>query len=189
MLGGNTAPGWTPTAWDNNGAGTSASTPQVAAACALWLAQYGAKFPSGWQRVSACRRALYESSSAPFGNSQIGIGRLNVEAMLAPALANLIIAAGASNQLEFIAPDAVSFPLLRLLFDLPPPGLAAGEMCETEALQLVYTSSDPHLRELVRQNFNTRDVDPANGAYIRAALKAHPDISSTLTGYLNTPTT
>ena len=180
--------GSTPTAWDNDGAGTSASTPQVAAACALWLAQYGAKFPNGWQRVSACRRALYESSSAPLGNSQIGIGQLNVEAMLSPSLANLIIAAGANNQLEFIEPDAVSFPLLRLLFDLPPPGQAVGEMCETEALQLVYTSPDPHLRELVRQNFNASSVDPANAAYMRSALKSHPDISSALAGYLNKPT-
>jgi len=188
MLGGSGAPNWTPTAWDNNGAGTSASTPQVAAACALWLSLYGARFPLGWQRVSACRQALFESAGPPAGNSQIGVGRLNVEAMLAPDLADLITARLANNQLQQLPEDSVSFPLLRLLFNLPPPEQAAGQMCETEALQLVYTSADQNLRQLVRENFGAANVDPANAAYIRAALKSHPDISSTLNGYLSNPT-
>ena len=34
-----------------DGGGTSSSTPQIAAACALWLKQHGAQFPAGWQRV------------------------------------------------------------------------------------------------------------------------------------------
>jgi subtilisin family serine protease len=47
-----------PNGWDMNGGGTSASTPQIAAACALWLKQYGSQFPVGWQRVEACRHAI-----------------------------------------------------------------------------------------------------------------------------------
>ncbi len=45
----------TPNGWDLDGGGTSAATPQIAAACALWLAKYGDQFPAGWVRVQACR--------------------------------------------------------------------------------------------------------------------------------------
>jgi len=173
--------------WDNDGAGTSASTPQIAAACALWLARYGQRFPAGWQRVAACRRALLESAVPSADPDAIGAGRLDVEAMLAPPLANLITAGIA--QLEYIPPDAVSFPLLRLLFALPPQ--AAGEMCETEALQLVFTSSNTHLRDLVRRNFNApslESLDPGTATYLRHSLLAHPDMSASLRLYLAKPT-
>lgn len=48
-----------------DGAGTSAATPQIAAAAALWIAKHGtelAKYQSEWMRVEAVRFALFESA-------------------------------------------------------------------------------------------------------------------------------
>ena len=49
--------------WD--GGGTSAATPQVAAAAALWIQQNQAAwtaYPEGWMRVEAVRKALFETA-------------------------------------------------------------------------------------------------------------------------------
>jgi hypothetical protein len=175
----------TAAAWDNDGAGTSASTPQIAAACALWLAKYGARFHAGWQRVAACRRALLNSVVPSKNPDEIGAGQLNTAAMMASDLADLIVAGTA--QLEYIPPDVVSFPLLHLLFSLPPQ--AAGEMCETEALQLVFTSPDPHFRDLVRSNFGATTLDSGTATYLRGGFLGHPDISTSLRAYLSKPHT
>ncbi len=51
-----------PAGFDMNGGGTSASTPQVAAACALWLQKYATQLPSDWRRVEACRLALFDGA-------------------------------------------------------------------------------------------------------------------------------
>jgi hypothetical protein len=48
-----------------DGAGTSAATPQIAAAAALWFAKHRAelaKYPEPWMRVQAARFALFESA-------------------------------------------------------------------------------------------------------------------------------
>lgn len=48
-----------------DGAGTSAATPQIAAAVALWIAKYRTeleKYPEPWMRVQAARFALFESA-------------------------------------------------------------------------------------------------------------------------------
>ena len=49
---------------DMDGAGTSAATPQIAAAAALWLAEHRqalAQYQEPWMRVEAVRRALFTS--------------------------------------------------------------------------------------------------------------------------------
>jgi hypothetical protein len=51
-----------------NGEGTSAATPQVAAAAALWLERHKQRLPRDWRRVEAVRHALF--SSARTGNAQ-----------------------------------------------------------------------------------------------------------------------
>ncbi len=55
-----------------NGEGTSAATPQVAAAVALWLEKYKKELPRDWQRVEAVRNALFttakKADSEHFGN-------------------------------------------------------------------------------------------------------------------------
>ena len=52
-----------------NGEGTSAATPQVAAAVALWYEKYKEFHLSGWQRVEAVRHALF-SSAKPAQNAE-----------------------------------------------------------------------------------------------------------------------
>jgi hypothetical protein len=80
--------------YDMNGGGTSSSTPQVAAACSLWLELHGAQYPSDWRRVEACRRALFSSADPAFPEDQpdtyLGRGILNVPAMLDSKLAKNI---------------------------------------------------------------------------------------------------
>lgn len=45
-----------------NGEGTSAATPQVAAAVAIWFEKYKNELPRDWRRVEAVRRALFTSA-------------------------------------------------------------------------------------------------------------------------------
>jgi len=177
-----------PGAWDMDGSGTSASTPQIAAACALWLAQYGRLFPTGWQRVEACRHALFESLKNKGQNiSQIGGGLLDAGAMLGPATLAAVQAAQAQNKLPHVPPDEVSFPFWRLLFGLPPPGPGVDEMYETEAAQIFYRSANKDLAGAVEANPDgnpAQALDPAAARRLRDAFIAEPAISDTLKAYL-----
>jgi Subtilase family len=71
-----------PTTTRRNGEGTSAATPQVAAAAALWIEHYKDVLPSDWRRVEAVRHALF--SSAKLGNrrSRFGNGILQADRAL-----------------------------------------------------------------------------------------------------------
>jgi hypothetical protein len=180
-----------PSGWDMNGGGTSSSTPQIAAACALWLKQYGGQFPAGWQRVEACRHALFESAAARGQNvSQIGVGLLDAGAMLRPATFALVQQAFATGTLRYAPPDDVSFPLFRLLFGLPPPGTGIDEMYETEAAQIFFRSKNTALAAAVAAN---PDGDPATAPLSAAERKAlrdafisEPSISNALKAHLQT---
>ena len=46
----------------NDGEGTSAATPQIAAAVALWYEKYKSILPRDWRRVEAVRNALFQSA-------------------------------------------------------------------------------------------------------------------------------
>jgi hypothetical protein len=177
-----------PGGWDMDGSGTSASTPQVAAACALWLKQYGQQFPAGWQRVEACRHALFESVKNRAQNvAEIGAGILDAGAMLSAATLAEVQAAYTQNKLPQVAPDAVSFPFWRLLFGLAPPGQGVDEMYETEAAQIFFRSANKDLAAVVAAN---PDGDPAKALpppaarQFRDAFIAEPSISNTLKSYL-----
>jgi subtilisin family serine protease len=66
-----------------NGEGTSAATPQVAAAVALWYEKYKNFLGRNWQRVEAVRNALFSSAKAQGVDSQhFGNGILQAEAAL-----------------------------------------------------------------------------------------------------------
>ena len=77
---------------DMDGAGTSAATPQIAAAAALWLAEHFdavSQYPKPWMRVEAVRRALFETAAkttARMGAAKtfetIGQGVLKADAAL-----------------------------------------------------------------------------------------------------------
>jgi Subtilase family len=87
---------------DMNGRGTSAATPQIAGAAALWLAEHWdtvKRYSQPWMRVEAVRQALFQTAlkvTARMGAAEtrekIGQGVLRAETALAfkpPAEANL----------------------------------------------------------------------------------------------------
>lgn len=101
----------------NNGEGTSAATPQVAAAVALWYEKYKNFLGRDWHRVEAVRHALFSSAKAQgvdpehFGN---GILQANAALSVAPNLS-----------LPQTPPDKDSFSFFRVitglgLTDSPP---------------------------------------------------------------------
>jgi hypothetical protein len=89
------------TGFEMDGAGTSSSTPQIAAACALWVQLYGRNYAAGWQRVEACRRASFRSADPGNGSATyLRTGILDVPKMLAPALAAQIEQEIQANQVQ-----------------------------------------------------------------------------------------
>jgi hypothetical protein len=71
-----------PTTTRRNGEGTSAATPQVAAAAALWIEQFKDVLPSDWRRVEAVRHALFSSAKRRTDRRHFGNGILQAAAAL-----------------------------------------------------------------------------------------------------------
>ena len=65
-----------------NGEGTSAATPQVAAAAALWFEKYKRELPRDWRRVEAVRNALFTSAKLKSDRKHFGNGVLQARAAL-----------------------------------------------------------------------------------------------------------
>src|SRR5215217_3968266 len=99
-----------------NGEGTSAATPQIAAAVALWFEKYKNSLPRDWRRVEAVRHALFSSAKPPADSDRMGHGILQAHAALgvSPVL-----------NLPKTPADRDSFAVLRVLTGFgvvdPPP--------------------------------------------------------------------
>jgi hypothetical protein len=100
-----------------NGEGTSAATPQIAAAVALWYEKNKDVLPRDWRRVEAVRHALFSSAKAQGVDPEhLGHGILQAHAALgvSPVL-----------NLPKTPPDRDSFAVLRVITGLgvadPPP--------------------------------------------------------------------
>ncbi len=65
-----------------NGEGTSAATPQVAAAVALWFEKYKNELQRNWTRVEAVRNALFTSAKMKADRKHFGNGVLQAYAAL-----------------------------------------------------------------------------------------------------------
>ncbi len=65
-----------------NGEGTSAATPQVAAAAALWLEKYKHQLTRNWQRVEAVRHALFSTAKLKGDAEHFGNGVLQARKAL-----------------------------------------------------------------------------------------------------------
>lgn len=65
-----------------NGEGTSAATPQVAAAVALWFEKYKQDLPRDWRRVEAVRNALFTSAKLKADKKHFGNGVLQARSAL-----------------------------------------------------------------------------------------------------------
>lgn len=64
-----------------NGGGTSAATPQIAAAVALWFEKYKSELPRDWRRIEAVRKALFTTAQKVHGQ-ELGQGILKARAAL-----------------------------------------------------------------------------------------------------------
>lgn len=118
---------------NRDGAGTSAATPQIAAAAAIWIQAQRAKleaYPHQWMRVEAVRSALFggarQADRDHFGRGQLDLGKALGQGCPAAA------------ELRCEPRDNAWFPLIRALIgvgldDRPSPRAA---MLELEALQL-----------------------------------------------------
>jgi hypothetical protein len=159
---------------DLDGAGTSAATPQVAAAAALWIGRHrGAweAYAQGWMRVEAVRKALFESATA--GDPvRLGHGRLRA----ADALA---LQPAAAADLRKQPADRASFAALRVLTGLGAAAVpdARQEMLELEALQL---SAVPEIEALLPDGPDVAPSDPGDLQRLREALAEQPGASKAL---------
>src|SRR5262245_1483822 len=159
---------------DFDGQGTSAATPQVAAAAALWLQQNRAAvdaYPKGWMRVEAIRSALFGSAKENAQESKrLGRGELRAREALAKAPA-------AASALQETDADNASFEFLRILTGrglqaLPEPhqrmlGLEALQLSQSTAIESVMPA-DP------------ATASAADLRRVAEALIAHPRASKSL---------
>jgi hypothetical protein len=124
---------------DMDGAGTSAATPQVAAAAALWLEKYKAQLPMrNWQRVEAVRNALF-GAARKTDPQHFGRGILQANAALAIA-PNLM--------LPKTQPDNDSFAFFRVITGLGIAEPNAQERMLNLELSQVYLMS-PEMQDAV----------------------------------------
>ncbi|WP_413992725.1 S8 family serine peptidase [Labrys okinawensis] len=149
--------------FDSNG--TSAATPQVAAAATLWIQKHRQAYdayPTAWMRVEAVRKALFDSAKAgaPGDADELGHGMLRAADALdeMPAEAAALVATPQDN---------VDLALLKLLF--PGVGFAASPeqgtdaMLALEALQVATSagidfSSDTDREHLVGQILAHKEI-------------------------------
>ena len=172
---------------DHDGRGTSAATPQIAAAAGLWIQQHKKaweSYPEGWMRVEAVRKALFESARLASGDLRERLGRGMLQAN--EALSRLPAEAAALRKQPV---DSASFPFLRVITGM---GIAAApnarqRMLELEALQLTQGSAelerllpDPggdaaQLSATGRQRFvDALIATPGASTALRKALGAQP---------------
>ena len=184
---------------DMDGNGTSAATPQVAAAAALWLAQHWdtvKTYSQAWMRIEAVRFALFKAArkSTPKMNAaetleKIGQGVLR-------ALDALAIAPPAENQLRQLPPATYTWSWLDLLTggnSLAAQSPAASQrqrMLALELMQMAQTTA------AVDQAIADPDADPATisaaarNRYLEAALdEGNPSkpLKAFLEGLLSRP--
>ncbi len=153
---------------DHDGRGTSAATPQIAAAAALWIQTYkkdwDAKYPEGWMRVEAVRKALFDSAQISGQGPDEHLGRGVIQANSA-----LSVQPAGAGALHKQPADSASFPLFHTLFGAAVKG-AHLRMLELEALQLTQQSRE--LERLLPDPQNPGEVAETNSRLIFEALHA-----------------
>jgi Subtilase family len=128
---------------DLDGAGTSSSTPQIAAAAALWLAKNkDLQFAEKWQRVEAVRKALFDGAQKDFPDREKFFGNGQLDAVRALGIRPAL------QDLKQTDPDSASFALFRIFTGL---GVAMDDsrkaMFELEMTQLA--QRNPELERIL----------------------------------------
>ncbi len=158
---------------DFDGGGTSAATPQIAAAAALWIQKHKAKwdaYPEGWMKVEAVRAALF-SSVKDAGLRHFGHGLLRADKALSQAPKS-------KSSLKKTDEDNAFFALIRGL-----GGLGAAKpddrqkMLELEALQITQAS---HTLERILEEREAGADEKASRKALLEAMLEEPGLSAAL---------
>lgn len=164
---------------DHDGRGTSAATPQIASAAALWIQKHKKqvdKYSQNWMRVEGVRKALFDSAhlaQADLG-ARLGKGIVQASAALGQSPAT---EAALSNRKQPV--DSTSFPFLRVIFGLGAAPDVRQQMLELETLQLTQRSRE--LEQLLPDPEADPQAIPANQRQqFIDALMATPGASKTL---------
>ena len=166
---------------DRDGAGTSAATPQVAAAAMLWLQTYADKYKGGWPRVEAVRHALFKTAEKKFPTEAVskeyfGNGLLRA----ADALKHV----PAEKDLEKQPEDEVSFPFFRILLGWEEPNDGRQRMYEVEALNLALESKTFSMLTLDKTDDGLKKFGPKTRDEFIDYLVHHPRASRDLKDFL-----
>jgi subtilisin family serine protease len=160
-----------------NGGGTSAATPQVAAAAALWCQHRPSPTNIGrWQRAEAVRHALFASAdkTPPDRFEFFGQGLLRARDALDVSF---------DTSRPKAQKDNVWFPLLTLLTGFDELSEARRRMLEVEAAQLA--ASSPEINEVLPDPDVSPEEIPANDRQrILDALQRHRSASSTFREFI-----
>jgi hypothetical protein len=158
---------------DGDGAGTSAATPQIAAAAALWLQQHDPKLPEAWMKAEAVRQALFTSARA-LDPSHFGYGILKAAAALEQPLSRGLVKAPLDND---------SFAFLRVLTGLGVAGPPSREaMFNLEITQRWLMNTD--LQNAIPDPDAARPVPNKQLAQFFDAAIADPQASNALKAFL-----
>ena len=161
-----------------DGSGTSAATPQIAAAAALWLQQHIPVLPDNdrWQVVEAVRHALF-STADNRDMSCFGAGLLRADAALAVK---------PRFDLEPTPKANVRFKWLRLIFGLEAiePTSARQELFKNEALQLYLLSTE--MQEFLDNAHPDDDIDESKARALLDMMSNSPAASEALKRHLGT---
>ena len=155
-----------PPFYDLQGGGTSAATPQIAAAAAMWIAKHRAEldqkgYSGTWRQVEAVRKALFDSTATDSHGYFDYTGRGSLRA------ADALTHAPADENLLTMSPEADTpfLPIIRTLFGWLGDKSgnaersmddAKSEMFALEIAQLVVT--EPQLADFSEIDFQNADA-------------------------------
>lgn len=171
-----------PQAIGKRGGGTSAATPQIAAAAAIWIAYHKAElrqrgYTGTWKQVEAVRRALFASADKSFAESQKYYGNGILRAMDAleygvPDISDDMVAPKADSSL-FGLQEALKLFFHRRRSTAATPGPALQQSLELELQHLLLDHPELSERDAVGSDDLTALVDAAGASgSISTALRA-----------------
>lgn len=155
---------------DLDGGGTSAATPQIAGAAALWLEKYQNQvYAQPWQRVNAVRHALFSSAAKNFKDSEKFYGN------------GVLRAANALNvpprlDSKPIDKDDVSFPIWDVLFG--GRDSRHNHLYEVEMLRLEHNS--PTIQGITASYEETKTLTEFQKQQLKQAVLSMPEASESI---------